>query len=381
MTIVEPAFYQPALRMKTGELAGLRRLAADIAPHVLPRIIVPPPKERDADLIDALNQFEDVPNTGSVLAQYLFDARVILDVEFLYKDFGEEASKRWLPRMFEIARNQSVFAIPSAPLVDLMSSRIEGLRASIDGNTALKFAIQLSSGDLIDPATLREQLNRSLSNLGLSPQDCIVTANFKGSEFGNPEIAAGVIEGAIDMLQEFGQWQKIAVQGTSYPLTNPASAASQELVQRKEWIAWTKAVDFFNSAPDHLMFGDYAPDHAKMEWNKKGGAPAHRCYRYTTEDSWFIVRGPDSGPTLHAMKNVCDQIVSSQHFAGRSFSSADEYIYKTAKGAAGPGSSTNWREMNICHHITRVVRDMGQAKGIKFTDKRAQKIAEQMSLL
>jgi hypothetical protein len=39
--------YVPALRMKAGELAGLRNLAPDVASRVLPRMIVPPREERD----------------------------------------------------------------------------------------------------------------------------------------------------------------------------------------------------------------------------------------------------------------------------------------------------------------------------------------------
>jgi hypothetical protein len=39
--------YSPALRMKAGELEGLRQLAADVADCILPRLIVPPSSERD----------------------------------------------------------------------------------------------------------------------------------------------------------------------------------------------------------------------------------------------------------------------------------------------------------------------------------------------
>ena len=38
--------YVPALRLKQGEYRGLNRLAPDVADKVLPRLIVPPPKER-----------------------------------------------------------------------------------------------------------------------------------------------------------------------------------------------------------------------------------------------------------------------------------------------------------------------------------------------
>ena len=381
MDRVEPAFYQPALRMKRGELGGLRRLASDVTPYVLSRVIIPPPKERDADLIDAFHQNTDVPNPSSFLVENLGKGRIILDAEFLYKDYGEESSKVWMPKMFEAVRAKSFQAIPTGSLTDLLSSRVDGLRASIDPTSSLKFAIRVSGGDLIDPVMFSDSLKKALERIWLTPQDCIITADFKGSGFQAIDIAADVIEGAMDVLQEFGRWQKVAFQGTSYPLTNPAAAEADVLVPRKEWQAWKKAVDFDNSAPEHFMFGDYAPDHSKMEWNKKGGVAAHRCYRYTTENDWYIVRGSDSGQTTNVMEGICKKLVASQHYAGRTFSYADEQIYQIAKEATMPGSSTDWREINVCHHITRVVRDMGKVKGIKFADTKSKNILEQLPLL
>ncbi len=38
--------YVPALRLKQGEYRGLQRLASDIADRIIPRLVVPPPKER-----------------------------------------------------------------------------------------------------------------------------------------------------------------------------------------------------------------------------------------------------------------------------------------------------------------------------------------------
>jgi hypothetical protein len=48
-TVIQPS-YVPALRMKAGELTGLRDLAPDVADRVLPRLIVPPRQERDETL-------------------------------------------------------------------------------------------------------------------------------------------------------------------------------------------------------------------------------------------------------------------------------------------------------------------------------------------
>ena len=50
MTKRKAPLYAPALRMKAGELEGVRLLASDVADCVLPRFIVPPFGERDPDM-------------------------------------------------------------------------------------------------------------------------------------------------------------------------------------------------------------------------------------------------------------------------------------------------------------------------------------------
>jgi len=42
MSLQSKPIYCPALRMKSGELEGVRQLASDVANCVLPRFIVPP---------------------------------------------------------------------------------------------------------------------------------------------------------------------------------------------------------------------------------------------------------------------------------------------------------------------------------------------------
>jgi len=81
------------------------------------------------------------------------------------------------------------------------------------------------------------------------------------------------------------------------------------------------------------------------------------------------------------MSGVCAKIVESEHFAGRDFSAADDYIYLTAKGISGPGNSTTWRAMNTNHHITRAVTDVGDVRAIQFARRTVEEIVNQPSLL
>jgi len=81
------------------------------------------------------------------------------------------------------------------------------------------------------------------------------------------------------------------------------------------------------------------------------------------------------------MKEVCARIVESGHFASARFSPADAYIARTAQGLDGPGSSTTWRQVNTTHHLTRVVVDVANVRGLAIAELPTQDAGSQLSLL
>ena len=353
--------------MKKGELQGIRMLAPDIKAHILPHLIVPPPKERDDAVQGVLMETDGVPAAGVALAKYWAGSRTLLNPKYLFDDFGDENSEFWLPKAFEFAREKRVDAVPVASLTDLTGPRAAAFKNAISDDDELKLAIQILSGQFTDPLVVSEQLSRALEAMGLAPEDCIVLADFTDGDLSQPERVSGVIEGAIEDLESMGLWNAIVFQGTSFPESNTVEHNEAKLVPRNEWKAWKSAVGFDAGTDDHLVFGDYAADSAKMDFAQGGGRPI-RHYRYATQTDWFIVRGAEKGADRDIMPEVCRRIIESRHFAGRAFSVADDYIFRAARRAAGPGNAADWRGINTAHHITRVVRDLGMTKGLKFTD-------------
>jgi hypothetical protein len=65
------------------------------------------------------------------------------------------------------------------------------------------------------------------------------------------------------------------------------------------------------------------------------------------------------------------RILNSGRFADRTFSAADDYIFRTAQGQAGPGNAATWRAVNTTHHITRVVADIGHVRGFALQQSAA----------
>lgn len=354
--------YCSALRMKAGELEGVRQLAPDVADSVLPRFIVPPKKER-TEAEPLLIEMAEMPDISVALSVHWRDRPALIDVTYIIDEYGRDRLTTWLPNMFSRAWAAGVKAIPIAQLSDLGEVELLAFRGSIPSQSPLKFAICVSSDELVG-AELRTTILDTLASLGLTFADCAVVADFAGAELSDPMIAAPIIGGALETLQDIGPWRHIIFQGTHYPEVNPAKDGTAEIWPRNEWLAWREAVRFDPTTAEHMIFGDYAADCAKMSFSG-GGAPAIRHIRYTTPGAWRVQRAEKEGKDAQRMHGVYKEIVGSGDFAGEGFSSADAFIANGAKSAtAGPGNSTTWRQLNTTHHITQVVNDIAEVRGI-----------------
>lgn len=374
----EKILYAPALRMKKGELQGLRELANDVATYVVPRLIVPPLEERNESQ-DDLFPPGIAPDVGGILANFWLKRRAFIDLTYLIDEIGKEDLSNWLPQLFGRAHSLKARAIPMVMLYKFADLDTLAFKAAIPSDELLKFAICISSGDLVS-VDLQNTLSAALDKLGLTARDCAIIADFSDSDFSLPELVAPVISGALELLQSIGEWQQIIFQATHYPEANPADPGEDLLYPRNEWEAWRQAVRFDPSTASYMIFGDYAADSAKIVFGS-GGGRAIRHYRYSTKDAWLIARGEKIGTDKEIMKKVCHRIITSGHFAGPSFSLADAYIHRTAHDLDGPGNSTMWRQINTTHHITRVVTDIAEVRGISIAKIPQEAVPVQLLLI
>lgn len=382
MTSLNKVIYVPSLRMKMGELAGLRALREDVQDCILPLLIVPPLNERSSGSQEVLfPACEAIPDVGSVLSKYWARRSIFIDSRALFDEYDIEKAVNWLPDLFNRARNLDVLAIPTASLGTLEKLGVAAFRDSISENYKLKFGLRIQSGDMNDPS-LNDRVQTVLSNMGLVPAECAVFADFSDADLSNYSLVAPIIRFALEQLQEFGQWQLIVFQGTNYPETNPAKKAGQTVSHpRNEWHAWREAVKFDPSTAEHMIFGDFAADCAKMAFAGKGGRPIPHC-RYTTESDWLVVRGDEIGSTHEVMKDVFERILNSGKFSGPLFSEADRYIDDVVRNnSESAGNATTWRQINTTHHITRVVADIAKVRSIPITELPSWPTPEQLVFL
>lgn len=370
--------YVPALRMKAGELQGVRDVASDVADCLLPRMIVPPVGERDESLQPRLFEGEQLPDIGGPLSAHWAERDVLVEPTHLLDEFGRDRMGLWLPKMFERARAARARPIPLIQLSDLLSGDPAAYAASVHREAELQFGIVISSGQMGDHDELARSLN-VLDEIQVEPQHCVAIVDFHDADLTSPDVVAPIIGGALESLRSLAPWLHTVFQGTNFPDKNPAPPGSNVLVNRNEWIAWKRAVSFEPETADYLLFGDYAADCAKLVFGSGGGA-AIRHYRYTTPDAWYVQRGPDVGSHDEVMRQVCRGILDSGYFAGREFSVADDYIFMSAHGRAGPGNATTWRAINTTHHLTRVVSDVGRVRARTFAPRSVEPMAVQQEL-
>jgi len=346
---------------------------------VRPQFIIPPRAERDSSQPELFGGLGAQQNFGLTLAPFWHGRCALLNPKYIYGEYGEERVTEWLPKIFSGARKANVDAVPVASLRDLEGNRFSGLVKAIDPSSKLQLAITLKADDLLD-SHLPARMAAVLEKLGIASDNCSIEIDFQGSYFDEPDGVAEIIEGAYEDIQAMATWETIVFHGSSFPEANPAKHGTTVEVPRNEWIAWRKAMSLSPSTPRSFVFGDYAADSSKMHFGK-GGVAAIRHYRYTTPDCWMVARGAESGNDKIRMQWVASQIVESGRFAGRNFSQADQYIFDTAKGNAGPGNSATWRQVNTTHHLTRVVHDIALARGIVIDIPAEVEESRQMGLL
>lgn len=359
--------YMATLRMKMGELEGLSWLRGDVADCVIPNLIVPPAKERESSSQESLfAEGKSIPDVGGVLAKYWVHRSVFVDPGVLFKEYGTEEVMDWLPTLFNRARNLSVIAIPVASLVTLEMVGVAAFEAAISRGDGLKFGLSILSGDMTDP-NVEARVQAVLEGLSLKPSECAVIADFTDADLSEPSFVAPIIRGALEQLQDIGQWQMIVFRGTHYPEKNPATPGQTFIRPRNEWHAWTEAVKFDPSTAQQMVFGDFAADSAKIDF-KAGRAQAIRHCRYTTASDWLVARGDSEGSDYEVMKDVFERIVGSGEFSGETFSNADAYIFDVARNdSLKAGNATTWRQVNTTHHITRVVADIATVRSIPIS--------------
>lgn len=360
--------YYPALRAKPGEFAACGRLAPRYQGHVCPRFVVPPPTEPDPEKGRVPTLDEIGYMMGDRLGKSWPHRRAFLDPQLAAEALGDEG----VETLFRVATAVNSRLLPVLSIADLSNPA----RQTLLQNGPVRAGIYMDFENA-DAALLLEGLKQA----GLRSEECVLFVDFTGSPLG--EDFAPAIGEIFDQLDGAARWSKIVYQASAYPDKLPVGVNERTLIARAEWTTFLAALKETGVHPDRLAYGDFGADCGRMVFPKgKGGGRPKPHLRYTGKTHTLIVRGSDSGAFTPTMRKVCKQIIESKEYCGRSFSYADDRIWRNAKRMTDScGDSTGWRELNTAHHIVRIVHDLGAMVGATFEEDTVSEYSEQESFL
>lgn len=360
--------YRPAQRFKQGECLACAKVQPDMQKYLRPFFIIPPPKERDPEKGRPLTPDEIAYVSGERIGKHWPLYPAYLDAQYVLPAMGDAG----LVRLFQVARARNKNLIAVAPACDIHNPI---WRKLVQRETP-RLAIHLPFEDF-DPEALEE----GLKSLGISAQDCEIFVDYTGSVDLGMESAAEAVAGGLEMVGAVAPWGGVVFQASNFPTTNPAEENGDYEVARHEWTIYKRLLTECSIPNDRLGFSDFGADCGKIAFPKKGGGGRPIPHvRYTTARSTVVVRGASTGQQSPNMTEVLNRLIDRPDFAGQAYSYADRRMWEAAKGIISPGNPSIWREWNMAHHMTRVLRDLGAMAGVEFENGPMTTIAEQASL-
>ena len=358
MAFIDPIVYVCALRAKPGELNALAMLRHDVADRLLPRLIIAPAKESNKAQLNLLSDRGQLNLVPDLRGSWAYRPAIV-DVAHVLDQFGRNSLDKWLAPAIREAAQAGSSLFPCIRSNDLTDELLPGFKLSVD-NALGFFALSVNLLDATDPDILSELVTK-LTLADLDPARCILLADFI-ADFSNAEAAAPVLEYAFSVLADAAPWYRIVFQSSAYPEKNPADENSAQLVTRGELLSFEMARSIVSGDAPGVLYGDFGADSSKISFGpSKGRSYPH--LRYALHDAWIVVRGSGQGKFNEQMKKVARHIVESRSFSGAGFSEADFRIQNIADGVATAGNASDWRSLNMCHHITMVVDQMGSKLG------------------
>jgi hypothetical protein len=193
-----------------------------------------------------------------------------------------------------------------------------------------------------------------LSETGRPPEQVHVIMDMEHIP-GPTEVVAAALRPALRSLPQLSNWASVTVVGTGMPRdTRAVGPGGDAHVPRLEWTLWRSLSERNVRRPS---FGDYGVQHPDpvTDFDPRFMDSAAQL-RYTTDHSWYVVRG--RALKRHGREQIHDlanRVVSDATvYSGPGFSWGDDWLLRCAKNLEGPGDQRTWRKATTNHHLTLV---------------------------
>ena len=214
-------------------------------------------------------------------------------------------------------------------------------------------------------ADLEENLETLLDLLGVKSDQCDLVLDLGAPNFHPVEGFAKLVLGLLRRIPDRDQWRTLTTIGTSFPSTMGEIRKSPSLLDRSEWLLYKEIAARAAGTNSRIpTFGDYGINHKEVPRLDMRTVKPSGTIRYTIEDAWFIVKGPnvrDHG--FGQYRGHCKTVISSPYFMAQSSSWGDTYIQECADGKATTGNLSTWRKIGTNRHLEVVVQEIATLFG------------------
>jgi hypothetical protein len=348
--------YVPCLQWKQGEYLAISSLSKNTRKQITPLIEVPEigfdfetrsdTKEIDEHLDLFIKRVKDKWGANPCFIDLLR-----IPSEMLMANGSHPISY-----VFNHLHREGCYAVP-----------VSGIARNKKANRSIKQALSKDKNGLalrltIEEAAqsnIRSEVENFLTMFGLKFEDCDLIIDLGAPNFEPINGFTKMMEAFYRRLPYLSRWRTITLIGTAFPNSMAEIKQSTEYIKRWEWVLYKQLVNRLKGSVRLPAFGDYGINHPNSISLDMRLVKPSATIRYTIEDGWLIVKGPnvrDNG--YEQFRHHCKTVLNSHNFMGPDFSTGDKYIELCAAGAVGPGNLTTWRKVGTSHHVEKVVLDI-----------------------
>ena len=349
--------YVPCLRWKQGEYQAILRLFDNTKAFITPLIEVPE-IGYDFETQKANKTIDDhlEPFVKRVMKKW-GTKPCFVDISLVNPNERLSGDRHPLKFIFDELRDNKCRAIPVTSLNRDKAFRTVIKRITSTDNHGLSIRLN------IEEAT-KPELNKSIDTIlrsnDLKANQCDLVLDLGAPNFEPVDSFAKLCVVIIKRIPKIDQWRSFIICGTSFPKSMGSIKRGTTIKHRFEWLLYKSIVKILSTDNVRLpTFGDYGINHPDVLPRDMRFVTPSATVRYTTQDSWLIVKGINVRKNgFEQYRDLCRNVISSSHYLGEDFSSGDKYIADCGKGQESTGNLTTWRWVGTNHHIEKVVDDI-----------------------
>lgn len=354
--------YVPCLRWKQGEYQAVLRLSK-VAKVALTPLIEVPEKGYDFETrSDKKTVDEHLEPFASRVQKKWGKKPCFVDLNLLEPGARMADGQHPVTFVFDELKAEKCLAVPVTGLerTRQYQSAIKRLLKSDGAGICLRLSIEQACA-----SGLKSNVIAFLKSVETAPDDCDLILDLGSPNFIPLAGFGKLIQTAIAKLPHLKKWRTLTLLGSSFPQSMAEVKSSPAVISRSEWLIYEFVVTgLATSGIRTPTFGDYAishPDVLQMDMRK---VKPSATIRYTIDDAWFIVKGPNVRQNgFDQYRGHCKTVMSSGRYCGPGYSAGDAYIDGCASGTEGTGNLTTWRWVGTNHHLEKVVTDVANFYG------------------